>query len=216
MKKIFNLARTMAAALFLLAAIAAGVLIGTGKVRTERLAALLAPAPEEAQAEKPAEEAPLSEAEEIARKNLAINRELQDRRRDFPLEVSRYQSHLELLKKEYDERVAALTAEQAAFGAKKEEFEKFKKEYEEKIRDEGFKKNLEILQKMDPAQAAATIRNWSDEEILRYFLRMKSAAVMEIVAELNKFPARATEGQRGAELLNKLDEFVFNQGSVGN
>ena len=219
MKKILNIARTFAAVLFVLIAVGGGFMIATGKIKVERLPELLKPEPEELKEEEKQVELPTpAESEEITRKNMRLNEELQQRRRDFPMEVSRYATHLEMLKSEVDDRMAELEKEQAAFASEKQNFEEFKKTFEEKVRDKGFKKNLEILQKMDAAAAAATIRNWDDEEILRYFQQMKSSVLTEIITELNKYPARATEGQRGAELLNKLDEFEpdHGTGTVGN
>lgn len=211
-KKILNIARTLAAVLFVLTAIGAGVMVGTGKVRTERLGEIFQAAEEE-KAEAPAEELPPSAAEEIARKNLQLNRELEQLRQDFPVEVSRFEVHLAMLKREVDDRMERLKAERAAFETGKQEFEKARKEFAEGVSDEGFRKNLEVLQRMEPAAAAATINNWDDKEILRYFRQMKSSVLTEIIAELNKYPAKATEGRRGAELLNKLDEFEPDHGT---
>ncbi len=214
MKKILNIARTFAAMLFVLIAGGAVFMIATGRMKVERLPELLGPEPGEVkEGEKQAEPLTPAESEEIARKNLMLNEELRQRRRDFPMEVSRYATHLEMLKGEVDDRMAELEKERAAFASEKQRLEEFKKTFEEKVRDKGFKKSLEILQKMDAAAAAATIRNWDDEEILRYFQQMKASVLTEIITELNKYPARATEGQRGAELLNKLDEFTFHQGT---
>ena len=128
MKKILNIARTLAAVLFVLTAIGAGVMIGTGKVRTERLVEIFQAAEGE-KAAAPAEELPPSAAEEIARKNLQLNRELEQLRQDFPVEVSRFEVHLAMLKREIDDRMERLKAERAAFETGKQEFEKAKKEF---------------------------------------------------------------------------------------
>jgi flagellar motility protein MotE (MotC chaperone) len=213
MKRILNIGRTVFAILFLATAAGAGVLFGVGMLKAEKIKAMFAAPPAEKSAVQAAKPAPLSNIDGIARRNIELNKELEQRRANEPISASIQETLLLALKGEVESRRAALDKARATFDADRTAFEKSKKEFETKVSDEGFKKNLEVLEKMDPKDTAKTIYAWRDEEILRYFRQMKTAVLTQVIAELNKYPAKATEGQRGAELLNKLDEFTFGAGA---
>lgn len=217
MRKILNMLRTVGAILFLLIAAGAAVLFATDRLNIEKVKGLFAGGPE-IKTGAPAVQAATPGADEISRKIIEQSKALEERRENEPIVLSAHETILYALKNEVESRRAALDKDRSAFDAERAAFEKAKKEFETKVSNEGFKKNLETLQAMEPKDAAKTIYAWKDEEILRYFRQMKAAALKDIIAELNKYPARATEGQRGAELLNKLDEFTFDPGTttVGN
>jgi len=213
MKRIINIGRTVGAILFLAIVAGSVVLFATGKISAAKMRELFSPSIEEKTRPQAAPE-PAPDLDEVARKNIEQSKELERRRADQPVVASAQETILYALKDEVDSRRTALDKDREALAAARAELEKSKKEFETKVSDDGFKQGLEILQKMDPKDAARTIYLWKDEDILRYFRQMKAAALTEIIAELNKYPAKATEGQRGAELLNKLDKFTFDAGTT--
>ena len=156
---------------------------------------------------------PPKELQTETEKNLAEVIELREgwekKLEEGPMEVSRFTSYLVTLKtsleqmmENIDERTKKLNAEILAFQEERDRFE-------QDLRDKGFEKQLEVISKLEAEQAAATIREWEDEDILRLFRQMKSSKLGEIVAELNRFPARKGQGTRGSELLKQLDEFTM-------
>jgi len=209
MRKILNMLRTTGAILFLLMAAGVAYLFATERLDIERAKDLIAGG-QESRAGAPAATPASSVADENSRKIMGQSKLLEEMRENEPIVASAHETILYALKNEVDSRRAALDKDRAAFEEERAAFEKARKEFEAKVNDDGFKKNLETLQAMEPRDAAKTIYAWKDEEILRYFRQMKTAALKDIIAELNKYPAKSTEGQRGAELLNKLDEFSFD------
>lgn len=156
---------------------------------------------------------PPKELQTETEKNLAKAIELRDlwekKLEEMPMETSRFTSYLVALKsslekmmENIDERTIELNAEIRAFQQERDKFE-------QALRDEGFGKQLEVIGKLEAEQAAATIRDWKDEDILRLFRQMKSSKLGEIITELNRFPARTGQGTRGSELLKQLDEFTM-------
>lgn len=181
---------------FLLLAAGAGALFATGKVSREGIKQLFSPE-EKRTAAAAAETAPVPvpDIEETTRLIIEQGRALEQKHADEAIVVSGLETRLYALQSDVDGKMAALDKERGAFEAERAKFQKDKEEFEKQVSDGGFKKNLEILQKMDPKDAARTIYNWKDEEILRYFRQMKAEVLTELVAELNKYPAKEPRGR---------------------
>ena len=166
---------------------------------------------------------PPKELQTETEKNLAEAiklRELWERKfEEKPMEVSRFTSYLVTLKSSLEKMMEDIDARTVDLNAAIRAFEEERDKFEQDLRDKGFEKQLEVISKLEAEQAAATIRDWDDEDILRLFRQMKSSKLGEIIAELNRFPAKEGQGTRGAELLKQLDEFTMastDGASAGN
>ncbi|MFH1549794.1 MAG: hypothetical protein ABIH04_04470 [Planctomycetota bacterium] len=214
MKKKLGLLRNIAAVLCAVILMAVGGVFASGALTVEKAGYMVEvlegklPAPPEKPKRLTREEAQ-TESEKILADVIEL-RELWERKlEEKPMETSRFTSYLVTLRStlkqmmdDIDTRTGKLDAEILAFEEERDKFE-------QALRDEGFEKQLEVIGKLEAEQAAATIRDWEDEDILRLFRQMKSSKLGEIITELNRFPAKEGQGTRGSELLKQLDEFTM-------
>jgi 23S rRNA pseudoU1915 N3-methylase RlmH len=212
MKKIFSILRNAGAVLFvvILVAVVGSILSGALSFQkmeymVEVMKGTLAPPPPEKA--RLSEDEALSEAEKMLAENIELCKELQKKMEEVPIETSRYTSYLATLRSSLQQTMDEIDNEREKIAADKKAFQEERDKFEQAVRDEGFAKKLEVIGKLDAEQTALTIRDWNDDEIIRLFMLIKSSKLGEIIAELNRFPAKQGQGTRGAELLNKLDKY---------
>ena len=214
MKKKLGLLRNIAAVVCVAILVGVGSAFASGAFTIEKAGYMVEvlegklPAPPEEPKRLPPKEVQ-TETEKKLAEAIELCEKWERKLEEEPMEISRLTSYLETLRSSLKQMMEDIDARTGKLDSAIVAFEEERDKFEQALRDEGFGKQLEVIGKLEAEQAAATIRDWEDEDILRLFRQMKSSKLGEIITELNRFPAKEGQGTRGSELLKQLDEFTM-------
>ncbi len=215
MTKILSLTKDILAVLFLLILTAVIVGFASGVVNMERLGFVAEvfrgelPKP----AEEPEEISEDDRNDRVAGKIRGTEQNLQQRDVDSAVRVGR-ESNKEVLGSGVEVMQKDITAEIEKFEKEKKAFYEERKRISEEVKAETFRQQVGILEKADARDAAILLKDMDDKRVLSLLMELKPQIAVEIIRELNKFPAKSGQGLRGSELYEMLGEYKDSLGVI--